>query len=58
MDYNQTCADIYFGGAKTNKILVTLTPFFKVTGKNDEKCLVSTLSPEWIDITTPAEINH
>ena len=31
---DQTCTDIYFGDAKkkTNEILVTLTPFFKVIG--------------------------
>ena len=43
MDYNQTCIDIYFGGAKTNNILVTLTPFFKVTGS--QRMLKNALSP-------------
>ena len=39
---------------------MTLTPFFKVTvGRRMlKKYPVYTLSPEWMDLTTPAEINH
>ena len=42
------------------EILVILTPFFKVTvGRRMlKKYPVYTLSPEWMDLTTPAEINH
>ena len=60
MDFNQTCTDIDFGGAKTSLDFGDLKPIFQGhrKSKHVEKCLVSTLSPEWIDINTPAEINH
>ena len=32
MNFNQTCTDISFGGAKNYEILETLTLFFKLTG--------------------------
>ena len=47
MDYSQTCKDIYFGGEKKNyQILVSLTPFFKVTGS--QRMLKKALSPPYL----------
>ena len=50
MDFNQTALTYLLEVQKIYEILVILSPLtWSQEVKNIEKCLVSTLSPEWMD---------